>query len=69
MNVKKLKELLVNLPDDVMVYVEADHGQQPTQANYLNYSTDKDLYYSPEDMDWNADDEEDGIIITAILIS
>ena len=72
MTVKELKECLDGLGDDVLVYVEADHGQCPYGANYLNCTMDdkKSLDYDGEEIDFtNGYEDVDMNKVTAILIS
>jgi len=72
MTVKELKEILSRIPDDAIIYVEADHGQQPEQADIV-YMTNEEFeekapYYG-EDLDWeDVEDIKKFNKITAVLI-
>jgi hypothetical protein len=68
MTVKELIKILELLPRDAIVYVEADHGQTPEKAHYINFTKCNDLDYYGEDIDWNEEDLEYEEV-TAILIS
>lgn len=70
MTVGELKELLSAYPDNAIVYVEADHGQNPYQANYINKTNETYLPYDGEDIDFNDfNDDFDNKDVTAINIS
>lgn len=66
MKVKDLKEAIKDLGDDVIVYIVADHGQMPEQANGVDTTADEELPYSSEDIDW--EEESLPCDVTAILI-
>lgn len=75
LTVGELKELLRNIPDDAIIYVEADHGQTPYQASYIDIThQENDLEYDGENIRWNEEEyenaETDGLDeVTAIRIS
>ena len=69
MNIKELKEIIKDLPDNAMVYVEGDHGQSSEQAGYILFSDDKELPYYGDDMEWFETGEEKNDNITSILIT
>ena len=75
MTVKELKEMLRNIPDEAIVYIQADHGQTPEQAGYINLTHQEDgLDYYGEYINWNEEEYEDAETdgldeVTAILIS
>lgn len=77
MTVEELIKLLKQLPKETIIYIEADHGQQPEQANFINVTKSKELPYYGEDLNWDEHyDESDSIEgiknnqdIIAILIS
>jgi len=56
MDVGEFKEILANVPDTAVIYIEADHGQSPEQG-FNVYATDEefdgDLPYDGEDINWN----------------
>jgi len=65
-----LLEMIRNMPDTAVIYIEGDHGQRSQQAMFVHVTTDIDLYYDGEDIDWSHDVESVDInSITAILIS
>jgi hypothetical protein len=72
MNVLKLKQTLLNIPDDAEIYIEADHGQSPEKA-YTILATDEDLDdgilpYDGEDIDWKEIEDCDLCLIKGVLI-
>ena len=73
MNALELKQLLSNIPDNAMIYIEADHGQQSEQAGRIlvtdeEFENDKFPYYG-EELDWIGIEElYDANNITAVLI-
>jgi phosphopentomutase len=77
MTVKELKDIVSDLNDDALVFIYADHGQNPYQAEFVNLTkqTENIDVYDGCDIDFNyfGEDKEDEEIdpkeITAILIS
>jgi len=73
LNVLELKQLLSNIPDSAIIYIEADHGQQSEQAGSILVSDDEfeddELPYYGEDISWKDISECDINLITAVLIS
>jgi len=73
MNTLELKQLLSNIPDGAIIYIEADHGQQSEQTSRVlvtdeEFEDGKAPYYG-EDVDWvEIDDLYDAKNITAVLI-
>jgi hypothetical protein len=67
LTVKDLKEQLANLPDDALVYVEADHGQLPEQACSLFITDSSQTDHYGDDIAWE-DSVSDIAKVTAILI-
>jgi len=73
LNVLELKRLLSDIPDNAIVYVEADHGQSSEQASRVlvtdeEFNDGKTPYYG-ENIDWVEIDElYDASNITAVLI-
>jgi hypothetical protein len=74
LTVKELKDKLLNFPDDAIVYIESDHGQQSEQAGII-FATDEvfedEVPYYGEDICWEDDWEmikDNFNIVTAILI-
>lgn len=67
MTKKELIIKLFNVPDDAEIFVEADHGQQPSQADYIDISSTPRKYweYPYEDIDWRGNEKA----ITAVRIS
>ena len=72
-NVLELKRLISNIPDNTVIYIEADHGQQSEQAGSILVSDDEfeddELPYYGEDISWKDISECDINLITAVLIS
>jgi len=73
MNTLELKQLLSNIPDNAVIYIEADHGQQSEQSSRVlvtdeEFEDVKAPYYG-EDFSWV---EIDGLYdiknVTAVLI-
>jgi hypothetical protein len=56
---KELLDALQGIPDDAIIYMEADHGQTPEQAGGVYYTIDADLPYYGDDIYW-CDKTEDG---------
>ena len=73
LNVLELKRLLSDIPDNAIVYVEADHGQSSEQAHSISASDEYFEYnespYYGEDIGWKDISECDISLITAVLIS
>jgi len=73
MNVLELKQILSDIPDEAVIYTEADHGQQPEQSFsvYVNIEEfeDGELPFNGEVMDWNDIEDIDVSKIKAVLIS
>lgn len=68
--VKELKDEIALLPDDTLIYVEADHGQIPYQASFLNFTKRKKLEYDGSEINFDFKNNSKNISkITAILIS
>lgn len=67
--VKELKDNLKDIPDDAIVYVYADHGQTAEQAGFFNVTSDNELEYYGEEIDWDGKIDLDSKNITAIMIS
>ena len=73
MNTLELKQLLSNIPDGAIIYIEADHGQQSEQTSRVlvtdeEFEDGKAPYYG-EDISWKDISECDINLITAVLIS
>jgi len=72
-DVLELKRLLSYIPDNAIVYIEADHGQSPEQAYSISVTneefTDGELPYYGEDIDWKNISECEKDKITAVKIS
>jgi hypothetical protein len=68
MNIGELKVLIKDIPDDVEVYREADHGQVAEQSPGFRITDASELLYYAEDIDW----QDEGTIpldkITAVVI-
>ena len=72
---KELKEILSKVPDNSIIYVQSDHGQQCEQSGQVLFTTqdltDKPPYYG-EDINWLIEEQiaenDDYDLITAILI-
>lgn len=58
LTVEKLKIMIKDIPDDAVVYVEADHGQLPEGAGGVFYTTDSELPYYGDEISWIDDEEE-----------
>jgi len=73
LNVLELKRFLSNIPDNAIVYVEADHGQSSEQAHSISasdkYFEDDEIPYYGEDISWKDISECDVNLINAVLIS
>jgi len=68
MKVGELKVILEGLPDDAKVYVEADHGQSPESAGWFTMTSDADLPYSGENIEWSEDNDIEPLDVTAVMI-
>ena len=72
MNTLALKQLLFNIPDNAVIYIEADHGQQSEQAGDILVTDEEfennEFPYYGEDIDWKDVEECDVCLITAVLI-
>jgi hypothetical protein len=71
MTKKELVELLKPFPDEVIIYVESDHGQTPEQAGSISLSKDEQLPHNDFDGDMGWKDEgkvENVDHVTAIKI-
>ena len=70
---RELADLLTFMPDDAIIYIEADHGQQSEQAGSINvcYEEYDEFPYYGEDMEWEGFDTDTDVMskITAIRIS
>jgi len=66
MTKQELTKLLENIPDDAVIYIEADHEQQPEQTGGVRVTKDAYLPYYGDDMNWN--EELDPKEVTAVLI-
>jgi len=73
LNVLELKRLLSDIPDNAVIYIEADHGQQSEQAGDILISDDEfedgEIPHYGEDIGWKDISECDISLITAVLIS
>lgn len=83
MTVKELKEKLLNIPNDVEVFLECDHGQNKESASCMVVSRSpiEEEHYAPDEMifewdNWKECYDEDCVDeydekgkITAVLIS
>jgi hypothetical protein len=67
MNAGELKALLINVPDTAEVYIMSDHGQSPEQAGSLDVTSDLDLHFDGDEINW--DEEVEACDITAVRIS
>lgn len=73
MTKKQLLKHLNNpsIPDDAIVYVESDHGQNPNMAGGILYTLEDadDLPYFGQDVWWCEESElEEGDKITGVCI-
>lgn len=73
MNVLELKKLLSEIPEETIVYIETDHGQQSEQASHIlvtdEYFEDGKAPYYGEEFGWLEIDELYDIKnVTAVLI-
>lgn len=68
MDVEELKDLIRDVPDTAKVYVEADHGQMPEHASWLEVTTDKHLPLYGEDIKWTDGTGVNAEDVTAIRI-
>jgi len=68
MKVGELKAMLADMPDDAIVYVEADHSQSAEQAGWFSMSDDIDTPYNGEEMEWSEDNEMNPLDVTAVII-
>jgi len=72
-DISELKRLLLDIPDNATIYIEADHGQSPEQAHSI-FVTDEEFadgeypYYG-EDIDWKDISECEKDKISAVKIS
>lgn len=66
---KKLIDILRILPKDANIYIESDHGQVPEPAYHVNVSSDEELPYRGDEIDWDSIDDVPKHTVTAILIS
>jgi len=52
----ELLEALADVPDDAIIYVEADHGQQPEKAHGVDYTfadfDDEGAPYYGDELAW-----------------
>lgn len=71
MTVKELKELLLSYPEEAIIYVEADHGQCPYQANFISRTNVDSLTLDYDGTDIDFSEEEDFVDdeVTAIVIN
>ena len=76
LSVKTLQDMLDKLPEDTVVYVEADHGQLPEQSSGIYfYESGSQQFVSPyygDDLDWKdlfeTEDDYDFSHVKAVLI-
>jgi hypothetical protein len=67
MNAGDIKALMINVPDTAKVYVMSDHGQCPEQAGSIDVTSDTDLPFDGDEVNW--DEEVESRDITAVRIS
>lgn len=54
MTKKELLEYLEGVPDDAIIYAEADHSQTPLRAHSVWYCSSKESSYNGEELDWRG---------------
>lgn len=71
MDVKKLKDLIENIPDNAKVYVESDHGQTSEIAGAVCVTyDDSDLPFYGDELEWeNTGDMSAPLNVTAVRIN
>jgi hypothetical protein len=68
MTIKDLKNIIANLPDEAIVYVEADHGQLPEHAGFVDITYDSQLHFYGDEIDWRTTEDMLYNQVTAICI-
>ncbi len=68
MDLGEFRKLTNDIPDYVKVYVEADHGQSPEPACFIEVTTDEDLPFDGEDINWCDGMGSDISTITAVKV-
>lgn len=66
MTIKELKDIIKDIPEDAVVYIEADHGQSPEQAGIIEVTADIDLPPNGDEVAWRNIGKVS--LVTAILI-
>jgi hypothetical protein len=68
MTVKELIKKLKKIPGNVEVYIEADHGQTPEKASSIFVTTETELSYYGDGIDWMNMEDMNLKKITAVNI-
>ena len=68
MTKEKLVNLLEPIPDDAIVYIEADHSQTAEQVSNIRVTGDHSLPYYGDDMNWVDIEDIDPKDVIGVLI-
>lgn len=68
--INDLIEKLSKYPQNAIVYIESDHGQQPEQADFISVTTANEQPFYGEDLTWHREEEvTQNMKVRAVLIS